>query len=306
MKVFVSWAGESSKAVALALRKVLPNMLQELDVFVSEHDIPSGSRWAMQLAARLQHTNFGIFCLTPESLTSQWLVFEAGALTKLEEGRACGLLHGLSLSDVTGPLAQFQHKPLEPEPFEALLQDLNKLLEKRLDPASITQIHQKWWPDLAEALRNIPPEETTPKAVQRSTPEILEELVARVRNVERRVEGQQAPEIRAGTSFANEWLNKVRQAADDVGRMRNAMMNLSAAEQRLFAACYASSRGIRADAVDAKEVAMLNKLVENGLVDLSTGTAQVPMLVRHLADAVFESAPFRPEPPAADLEEPKR
>jgi hypothetical protein len=74
MKVFISWSGASSKAVAASLRKHLPLILQGLDCFMSKHDLESGARWAQELAEELDESNFGILCLTHESLKSPWLL----------------------------------------------------------------------------------------------------------------------------------------------------------------------------------------------------------------------------------------
>src|SRR5207253_2371159 len=82
MKVFISWSGPASRDVATALRKYLPCMLQGLQVFMSQHDLESGSRWAVGLTSELSETNFGLICLTPDNLLSPWLLFEAGAITK--------------------------------------------------------------------------------------------------------------------------------------------------------------------------------------------------------------------------------
>jgi len=114
MKVFISWSGASSKAVAASLRKHLPLILQGLDCFMSKHDLESGARWAQELAEQLDESNFRILCLTHESLKSPWLLFEAGSLVKHSHGRACGLVIGnLDATDFEGPLAQFQHRKYE-------------------------------------------------------------------------------------------------------------------------------------------------------------------------------------------------
>lgn len=43
MKVFISWSGETSKKVALALKAWLPNVIQALDPWMSDKDIEKGA-----------------------------------------------------------------------------------------------------------------------------------------------------------------------------------------------------------------------------------------------------------------------
>jgi hypothetical protein len=75
MKIFLSWAGSVSQAVAVTLRKHLPLMVQSLDVFMSKHDIGSGARWGQELSSQVDTTSFGVFCLTPGSISSPWVQF---------------------------------------------------------------------------------------------------------------------------------------------------------------------------------------------------------------------------------------
>ena len=77
MGVFISWSGETSKAVALALREWLPLVIQAVHPWASDEDLRKGVRWGAELADRLQKTDLGICCLTPDNLAAPWLHFEA-------------------------------------------------------------------------------------------------------------------------------------------------------------------------------------------------------------------------------------
>jgi len=152
MKVFVSWSGDLSRNVAEVLRTHLPRIIQGLDVFMSKHDMESGGRWSIQLAEELEEARFGILCLTPDNLDSPWILFEAGALTKHVEGRACGLLFGnLGPEDIVGPLSQFQNRSFTPEEFGALLADLNAGLPRPLSEQDLALTLRKWWADIESA-----------------------------------------------------------------------------------------------------------------------------------------------------------
>jgi TIR domain len=112
MKVFISWSGPRSKAVAEALRDWLPDVMQAVKPWVSSEDIRKGKQWNLELTRELEGTHVGVICLTPENLTAPWLLFEAGALSKLQtekDAHVCTYLVNMPYTDVTGPLAGFQH-----------------------------------------------------------------------------------------------------------------------------------------------------------------------------------------------------
>jgi hypothetical protein len=114
------------------------------------------------------------------------LQFEARALVKHADGRACGLLIGsLSAANVTGPLAQFQHRRFERDEVFHLLKDINGRLEAPLPPESLTAIVSKWWPDIeAEYTATLSAKPRTELKTERSERELLEELVVRIRGLE--------------------------------------------------------------------------------------------------------------------------
>ena len=110
MEVFICWSGNRGLAAAQALRDWLPDVIQRVVPWLSKKDIDAGARWSPEIADRLDKTDFGIVCLTPESLSAKWIHFESGALAKrVDRSRVCPyLLLGVEPTDVVGPLAQFQ------------------------------------------------------------------------------------------------------------------------------------------------------------------------------------------------------
>ncbi len=183
MKIFVSWSGDFSKAMAGILHTFLPEIIQELEVFSSDHDIPSGERWSLKLANQLEAAAFGILCLTPDNLHNDWLLFEAGALTKHAEGCACCLLFGLRPAQLTtGPLLQFQNRTFDKEGMRSLICDLNKKATKSRQ--NIDRAFDKWWPDIEAEHRRVSLHPPEPPA-KREPGEVLDEILLRVRGIER-------------------------------------------------------------------------------------------------------------------------
>ena len=111
MRVFLSWSGERSQALGSALKDWLPMVLQYVEPWMSNQDIAAGSRWAIEVGKELEQSNFGVLCLTRDNLDAPWLLFEAGALSKVVEISAvCPYLLDVDVSEISGPLSQFQAK----------------------------------------------------------------------------------------------------------------------------------------------------------------------------------------------------
>lgn len=186
MKVFISWSGERSKAIAEALHNWLPLVLHYVTPWLSQADIEAGQRWAEQVAKELEGCNFGILCVTKENVASPWVLFEAGALAKsMQESRVIPLLLDLEFRDITGPLAQFQAKKFDKVGFSEAVFSLNQNSQHPVPDDRVRQLFDALWPDLESKINNIPKISNTTK-LSRSQPEILEELVSSVRTLEAR------------------------------------------------------------------------------------------------------------------------
>jgi TIR domain-containing protein len=183
MDVFISWSGERSRAAAEALRGWLPKIINAIKPWLSSEDIDKGARWSTDVATKLESAKAGIICLTPGNLHADWLLFEAGALSKtLKNTFVCPFLIGLVPSDVKPPLAQFQATRAEKNDILQLLKTLNTALgENALPEAHIDEAFEVWWPRLQSQLNTLPTEEAITKT-HRPDRELLEEILALVRN----------------------------------------------------------------------------------------------------------------------------
>ena len=186
MDIFISWSGERSRVVAEALRTWLPKIINAIKPWLSSADIDKGARWSTDVASRLEVARAGIICLTPGNLHSDWILFEAGALSKtLKNTFVCPFLIGLEPSDVKPPLAQFQATRAERVDVLQLLKTLNTALgEDALSESHIEEAFDVWWPKLDTSLKNLP-QETGTAHKHRSDHDLLEEILSLVRNQSR-------------------------------------------------------------------------------------------------------------------------
>jgi hypothetical protein len=184
MKVFISWSGERSKKVAEVFADWLPQIIQALDPWISSN-IAKGARSTPEISSELERSKIGIICLTPENLDNNWILFEAGALSKMNETMVCTFLLDLSPPDIKPPLSQFQHTIFTKEDVFKLIGTINQKLalsdEKPLAEKTLHQVFDRSWSEFDERINKIIkslPEKT--KQI-RSDRDILEEILAIVR-----------------------------------------------------------------------------------------------------------------------------
>ena len=156
MKVFLSWSGKSSHAIAEKLHKWLPMVIQKIEPYIST-EIEKGTRWSSDIAAELEGCSFGIACVTHENKDAPWLLFEAGALSKsVSEGKLAPVLFGMEQSDIQkSPLTQFQMTKFEKTEFFKLLQSINDSLESSLEGSILSSLFEALWPKLDSDISDI-------------------------------------------------------------------------------------------------------------------------------------------------------
>jgi len=158
MRVFISWSGQRSREVALALREWLPCVIHQLKPWMSSEDIGVGRRWSLELANELKETQFGVLCITQENVASPWLNFESGALSKIVEDCHVGpYLLDFDSTQLPGPLGQFQATRADKEGTLQLLESLNSALAAgvALSKPVLEKTFEKWWPELNQQLRRV-------------------------------------------------------------------------------------------------------------------------------------------------------
>lgn len=168
MKVFLSWSGETGLQVALAFRDWLPRVIQALKPFVSCEDIGKGTRWSVDLAKQLQNSEFGIVCVTKDSVTAPYLNFEAGALSHaVDKSRVCPFLFETTEADLANsPLVQFQYTVKDQKDVLKLIHDLNNLLpiDRKVNEKHLDDQFRTMWPWLETSLAKIRSDSHTDQA----------------------------------------------------------------------------------------------------------------------------------------------
>jgi hypothetical protein len=182
MKVFISWSGVRSRTIALGLREWLPDIIQDVEPFMSESDIGAGVRWGGDLTKNLEDTDIGILCLTPENMSAPWLLFEAGSLAKkLELSRVIPYRLNLKATEVSYPLAQFQSVDANREGTLMLLKTLNNSRKHPMETERLERVFSRLWDDLEKKLEAALALETA-RPPERNEREILEEILQLTRN----------------------------------------------------------------------------------------------------------------------------
>jgi hypothetical protein len=157
MKVFISWSGERSRAVAELMRDWIQCVLQATKPWISTRDLDRGSIWFNEINDQLKDTSVGIVCLTQENKNRPWILFEAGALIKgLSSSRVCTFLVDLESKDIRDPLAQFNHTFPNKESMRGLVETLNIHLEPQaLHHNTLQTVFDTYWPQFEEKFRKI-------------------------------------------------------------------------------------------------------------------------------------------------------
>lgn len=195
--------------MAKVLRDWLPEVIQEIEPWVSIEDIAKGKRWSAEISGELDATGQGLICVTRTNQHEPWLNFEAGALAKsLTASQVRPVLLDVQPHEVTGPLAEFQATVAgDEEDMFRLVESLNAVCEKPLRNDLLRKAYDRAWPDLneqlglvrqaaaaAEASQSKSPAKRTPTGTQdRGIEDMFGEILDRIRAMEREMRQPPVP-----------------------------------------------------------------------------------------------------------------
>jgi hypothetical protein len=197
MKVFMSWSGSRSMAAAELLQGWIKCVLQATQPWISTSGIDPGAVWFNRISDELKDTSVGIVCLTHQNKNSPWILFEAGALAKgLTATQVCTFLVDLGPSDITDPLAQFNHTSPDRAGLHKLVVSLNAALTSPLPAITLNTVFDAFWPEFESKFAELLAKHPQIVAVKaRPNDELLEEILQTTRNMEKRLRLIEAPNM---------------------------------------------------------------------------------------------------------------
>jgi TIR domain len=169
--------------VAKVLKEYLPEVLDGVDLFMSDKDIGPGERSMRVLESQLDDTTYGLLVVTAENQGESWLNFEAGALSKQvgkdedEVPRVVPLLVDIDSPNLlTGPLSQFQAIELNAEGLLRTIRSIAAFVGS--DAAIIEERFRRAWPDMNKALTEAKRSRIPTKKPERSVASKIDEVFA--------------------------------------------------------------------------------------------------------------------------------
>lgn len=186
MRIFISWSGDLARQVAEALRDWLPVLFDGIDPWMSAADIDAGQRGLNEIEESLATAKFGIIVLTRQNQGTPWINFEAGALSRAlddAEHRVAPLIVDGRISDVTGPIAQFQVNLMNERGIFNIVRSIAAVHGETAAAAVQARFDLSWqtlWEQLQE-IEQEPATEEAPAQPDRPSSDILEEILVGVR-----------------------------------------------------------------------------------------------------------------------------
>lgn len=187
-KIFISCSGKLSTQLGGIIDKWLPSIFQTVETFFYG-EAEKGVRWLSEISKELEESDFGILCITKENLSSPWIFFEAGALSKkVTKAHVYPILFDVKPTDLHPALGQFRSIPsFSKNEIEKLIKNLNMATNNSVRPEHLEKSFSSQWlyfkKDIDEILTNY---DYTDKDLEdkKSTEEILNEMLYTIRNVQ--------------------------------------------------------------------------------------------------------------------------
>jgi len=157
MEIFIGWSGKYSKSMAIFLKQWLEDLFQGSIVFnVCSNEKP-GRIWWNDLEDMLKLAKGAILCLTQESVSSNWLEWEASQIYAKKIGFIIPYcLDDISLKEVSSPIRQFHMLSANKRDTWNLVRKINEESGyKKKDEKSLSDKFNSNWYLLSERFEEI-------------------------------------------------------------------------------------------------------------------------------------------------------
>ena len=157
MRTFIAWSDNRGQRIAQILQNWLPLFCQTAQAWTSE-SAPGGENWLEVIRQQLSNADTCIVCVTPESIQSHWIHFEAGALFPGDENsRILPLLFDVQPDDLLDPFRLLKAYSFDREGFVTFVNRLWELEQKSDKPSQdvTKQLVEKFWDELNDEVSSI-------------------------------------------------------------------------------------------------------------------------------------------------------
>ena len=147
-KIFISWSKKTSKEIAEKLLDFLTHFFSDPNVkFFLSTEMDGGIRPMHIIGKNLEKSHFGVLVLTKMNYKSEWIMFEAGAISKdVDKSRIIPILFNRDSNNIEKPIRSFQYVKFNKDGFLKLVSSIRKAI---FDQTSLTDIQKE---DIKEKL----------------------------------------------------------------------------------------------------------------------------------------------------------
>ena len=131
IKIFLSWSGDKSKKLANVFKTYVADILPKADFYFSPDDLKGGEKWRQSIEEGLNNNTYGIIFLTPSNLTSKWIYFEAGAISKsTKQAKILPFLYKIDVTELGQPFSDYQCKSFSTDDILTTIHEINDCQSK--------------------------------------------------------------------------------------------------------------------------------------------------------------------------------
>lgn len=156
--VFISWSGKRNKELARLFVLYGKDLLTNVSFYFSSDEIKGGEKQRQNIESGLNNTNFGIVFLTSTNLSSKWIYFEAGAISRtLEKHRIIPLLYDIDIEKIGEPFSAYQGFKIDKESLLKVFIDINDFQENwnKIPEQTIKNNFNRLWKDFDFDLKKV-------------------------------------------------------------------------------------------------------------------------------------------------------